>query len=63
MSEEYVKNNFDNIKKYADIIEKRLDDDCRIEELIEDNRKNLRLAKEYNLNYVYIDEEYKINIE
>ena len=63
MSEKYIKNNFDNIKKYADVIEKRLDDDCLIEELIEDNRKNLCLAKEYNLNYISIDEEYKINIE
>ena len=63
MSEKYIKNHFDNIKKYANAIEKRLDDDCQIEELIEDNRRNLRLAKEHNLNYILIDGEYKINIE
>ncbi|MBQ8410354.1 MAG: adenylate kinase, partial [Ruminiclostridium sp.] len=36
MSEKYIRNNFSDIKKYADVIEKRLDDgDCTLESVIE----------------------------
>ena len=63
MSERYIKNHFDDINKYANVVEKRLCDECVMEELIADNEKNLRLAEENGLNYILIDEEYKINIE
>ena len=64
MSEKYIRNNFSDIKKYADVIEKRLDDgDCTLESVIEDNREFLRLAVEHNVNYLLIDDEYKIDVE
>ncbi len=46
MSENYIKNHFDNIKKYASAIESRLDDEwCTMETVLEDNTQFLELAK------------------
>lgn len=63
MSEAYIKKHFDDIKGYADIIESRLDDDyCTMESVMEDNRRNLVLAREYKVNYILIDDEYNVDI-
>ena len=63
MSEKYIKNNFDDIKKYANIIENRMDDeDCTYDNVLEDNRAVLSLAKKHNANYILIDDDYKIDI-
>lgn len=44
------------------MIEKRLDDDCTIDGLIEDNRQVLELAKQYDVNYILIDDNYEIEL-
>ena len=62
MSENYIRNHFDDIKKFASVIEKRVDDDCTIDGLLQDNSQVLNLCKKHNVNYVFIDDEYKINI-
>lgn len=62
MSEKYIKNHFEDIKRYWNIIENRLDDDCKIEEILEDNAKVLEQVKTQNLNYILIDDKYEINI-
>ena len=62
MSEKYIKNNFSEIKKYANIIENRMSDDLVIEELISDNIQNLELAQKHGLNYIFIDEKYEFNL-
>lgn len=64
MSEKYIRNNFDDIKKYADIIEKRIDDEwCIMDNVISDNATTLRLARQYDVNYILIDKNYEIEIE
>lgn len=64
MSENYIRNHFADIKKYADVIENRLDDeDCTIENVLKDNAKNLSSVQKYNVNYILIDDKYEINIE
>ena len=63
MSENYIRNHFDDIKKFATVIEKRIDDDCSIDGLLQDNSQVLMLCKKHNVSYVLIDEEYKINID
>ena len=63
MSEDYINKNFAQIKKYANIIETRLDDYCAIESILEDNKRNLDLAKKYDLNYILIEDEYSVNID
>ncbi|MBE7064554.1 MAG: adenylate kinase [Ruminococcaceae bacterium] len=63
MSENYIRNHFSDIKKFANVIENRLDDDdCTIESVLEDNTKTLELAKKYNVNYVLIDDKYEIDV-
>lgn len=63
LSEQYIRNNFDDIKKYANIIEQRLEDDCSLEFVIAENRYYLQQAMNHNLNYVLIDGRYDINID
>lgn len=62
MSEEYIVNHFADIKRYASVIENRLDDeDCTIENVLADNSQMLELAKKYSVNYVLINNEYEID--
>ena len=64
MSENYIKNYFDNIKKYARAVESRLDDEwCTMENVLEENAKFLRLAEKYNVKYMLIDDKYEIDID
>ena len=64
MSENYIKNHFDNIKKYANAIECRLDDEwCTMESVLEDNTQFWKLAKKYNVEYLLIDDKYEIEID
>lgn len=63
MSENYIRNHFDDIKKFAPIIENRLDDDCTIDGLLKDNAQVLNECKKHNANYLLIDDEYKIDID
>lgn len=59
MSEKYIKEHFSDIKKYANVIENRLDDDyCIPENLLADNAAVLSLARKYNKSYVLIDNDY-----
>ncbi|MBR5779102.1 MAG: adenylate kinase [Clostridia bacterium] len=63
LSEKYINAHFDDIKKYASVIENRLDDSwCTKESVLEDNATFLALAKKHNVNYILIDGEYKIDI-
>ncbi len=64
MSEKYIKNHFADIKQHANIIENRLnDEDCTMESVLKDNAQFLESAQKHNVNYVLIDDEYKIEIE
>ncbi|MGN0368981.1 MAG: adenylate kinase [Butyrivibrio sp.] len=64
MSENYINNNFDSIKKYANVIENRSDDDyCAIENVISDNARILELCQKHNTDYILIDDEYKIDLD
>lgn len=64
MSEGYIRNHFSDIKKYANTIENRLDDECcTLESVLVDNAQVLDLAKKHKVNYILINESYKINID
>ena len=64
MSEEYIRNHFSDIKKYANVIENRLDDEwCTMESILSENAQMLEFAKKYNVNYILIEDKYEINIE
>lgn len=64
MSESYIKNNFDSIKKYASAVEKRIDDEwCTMKSVLEDNAQFFTSAKKHNVNIVFIDDSYEIDID
>ncbi len=64
MSENYIKNHFDDIKKYANTIENRLDDEwCTMENVLLGNSEMLNLAQQHNVNYILIDDKYEIDID
>ena len=64
MSEEYIRNHFADIKKYANAIENRLDEEwCTVESVLADNTEILALAQKYDVNYILIEDKYEINIE
>ena len=64
MSDDYIRNHFADIKKYANVIENRLDDEwCTLESVLEENAEILKLAKMHNVNYILIDDKYEINID
>ena len=63
MSENYIRNHFEDIVGYASIIECRLCDDCTITDTIRDNAQALSLAKKHNVNYILIDDKYEIDLD
>ena len=64
MSEKYIRNHFADIKKYANVIENRLDVEwCTIESVLTDNAEVLALAQKHNANFILIDDQYEINID
>ena len=64
MSEEYIRNHFADIKKSANVIENRLDDEgCTMESCLADNEEMLSLAQKYNVNYILIEDKYEIDID
>lgn len=64
MSEGYIRSHFPDIKRYANTVENRLDDEwCTMESVLEDNAEILRNAQKYKVNCIFIDEKYEINIE
>ena len=58
MSEKYINNHFEDIIKYGNVIEKRIDNSITIDELIESNAKHLKEVIMNKLDYILIDENY-----
>lgn len=64
MSKDYIQNHYTDIKKYASVIEDRLDDSaCTIETLLKDNSQVLEKCRQYDLDYILIDDKYCVDIE
>lgn len=64
MSERYIIKHFDDIKKFASVIESRGDDeDCTLESVLSDNAQILEQCIRHNAKYVLIDEDYRVDIE
>ena len=64
MSRNYILNNFENIKNYANSIECRIDDNSfNIKDCLIENEYVFNQVKKYNLNYILIDKTYNIDID
>lgn len=62
MSEHYIREHFAEIKKYASVIEERLDDSyCTMESVLRDNAAMLELAKKHGADYLLIDDGYDVS--
>ena len=61
MSERYIREHFEDIRCYANVIEQRLfDHGCTEESVIADNTAVLRGCQAHGLPYVWIDDDYSI---
>ena len=59
MSRQYIQTHFQDIRDYANVIEKRLEDSwLNPEDLIRENERNLELCRQFGCQYVWIHEKY-----
>ena len=64
MSKDYILKRFSDILANESIVEQRLiSGDLAQENLIKENESKLQTCKKYGLNYIFIDKEYKVDIE
>ena len=64
MSERYIREHFDSIKAFANVIEDRLDDSgCTLETVLRDNRRTLEGCQKAGTEYLLIDREYHIDVQ
>ena len=62
MSERYIRSHFEDIKKYACVIEQRTDDsDYTMETALRDNLQALDMCKKFEANYLLIDRDYHMD--
>ncbi len=58
-SRTYIEQHFDDIKKFASVIEDRLDDNyCTKENLLAENLINLEQCQKHNCDYLFIEDTY-----
>lgn len=63
MSEEYIRSHYQDIKEYASVVERRMDDsDCTLENLLRDNAQTLEACREYGAEYILIDGTYHVEL-
>lgn len=64
LSRGYIEKHFDDIERYASVIENRINDEgLSMEAVLEDNLRMLELATLHNVNCILIDGEYEIDFE
>ena len=64
MSEAYIKAHFDDIRRHACAIERRLDDSgCTMEQVLRDNAQFLALARAHGAPCILIDGRYGIDLD
>lgn len=63
-SSSYIQNHFEDIRKYASVIEARgEDEECTLEGVLQDNAYYLKQAQLHGMDYILIDDSYTIPIE
>lgn len=64
MSKKYIEEHFDNICKFASVIEDRVDDEGWTKEIAHgENAQMLEKCIKYGAEYILIDDEYRVDIE
>ncbi len=57
-SEEYIRQHFADIGRYANVVEQRAEDELSLEQLLRDNRETLELCRRHGCTVRLIDTEY-----
>ena len=63
MTADYIRKHFDQILRHANVIEKRLDDSCDMDDLLEDNARIAGMARNYRVQTIVIDDRYAVDLE
>ena len=64
MSRDYIQEHFDEIRKFANVIEQRLNDEaCTLENVLADNENVQKLCEEHQLKYILIEDAYEVTAE
>ena len=64
MSEHYIRNHFQDIRKFASVIEDRGDDEeCTLESVLQDNAQFALMVQRHQANCILIDEAYQVDID
>ncbi|MDD5901366.1 MAG: adenylate kinase [Lachnospiraceae bacterium] len=64
MSEDYIRNHFEDIRRYASVVENRGDDEyCTMEATLKDNACVLEECRKYGVDYILIEEEYAVDFK
>lgn len=64
MSRQYIMNHFSDIKKYASVVENRMEDeDCTMEAVLRDNADILKQCQDNQVGFLLIDDEYRVDVE
>lgn len=63
MTEKYIENHFNDIRKFENVIESRKYDDLTKENLIKDNTYNLEMCRKHGCNYILIENTYHIVLQ
>lgn len=61
-SDNYINNHYNDILKYGNVIENRLNNECSKSVLLDENRNNLLECKRNDCKYILIDDTYNINL-
>ena len=61
-SEKYIRNHFEDILRFANVIEARVTDDCTPESVLADNQSMLAQAQRHQVPYLLIDDVYEIDL-
>jgi len=62
MTEQYIREHFEDICAHANDVEQRLDDELDMEDMIQDNRENLHRCQEYGCEYLLIRDQYDVEV-
>ncbi len=61
MTETYIRAHFDDIRRYANVIEQRADDEVTLECVLQDNARMLALCREHDARCLLIEDDYAID--
>ena len=63
MSEAYIRSHYQDIRRYANVVERRKDDTgCTLEALLRDNARAMEMCCKYGAEYILIDGAYPVDI-